>query len=390
MSGDLKQIIEKAKTILDGNWLGSSTKPSPHLYSHQWCWDSGFIAIGYARYNQERAQQELSTLFKAQWKNGMVPQIVFNPDALGSYFPEPDFWQVEQSRNCPSGYLTSGITNPPVHAIAALRIFQFAEDQEKAHNWLEEIYPKILAFHEYFYRERDPNREGLVYIRHPWESGLDNSPTWDPPLQAMKIDKEKLPPYERRDLKKGIPASQRPTDFDYDRYVFLVDLFRKNKYDEYAIYNECPFLVQDPLLNSILSKANEDLAEIARILGKDTGKIEEWHLQTNKALRNKMWHDSHGAFDVYDLVAKERIGTITSSGFMPLLCGAPTQEQAKVIYKFIESNSFCTMHDGNCFSIPNYNFEGDFFDEKKYWRGPIWINTNWLLMEGLNRYGFKE
>ncbi len=62
MSEDLVELIEKAKAVLDGNWLGHSTKPSQHLYPHQWNWDSGFIAIGYARYNQKRAQQELSTL----------------------------------------------------------------------------------------------------------------------------------------------------------------------------------------------------------------------------------------------------------------------------------------------------------------------------------------
>ena len=73
-----------------------------------------------------------------------------------------------------------------------------------------------------------------VYIRHPWESGLDNAPTWDLPLRSITIDKSSLPRYERRDLKKGIPRSQRPSDEDYDRYVYLVDLFRRLKYDEKA------------------------------------------------------------------------------------------------------------------------------------------------------------
>ena len=390
MSEELLKLIEKAKAVLDGNWLGNSTKPTPHLYPHQWNWDSGFIAIGYARYNQKQAQQELSTLFKAQWKNGMLPQIIFNREALGNYFPEPDFWQGERSLNYPEGVLTSGITMPPVHAIAALRVFNLASDKDAALDWLRDMYPRILALQKYFYRERDPNREGLVYIRHPWESGLDNSPTWDPPLKAMSIDKDKLPAYERRDLKKGIPASQRPTEDDYDRYVFLVDLFRRLNYDEKAIYEECPFLIQDPLFNSILCKANEDLLEIGEILEEDTGQIQEWYDQTNHAFREKLWHDTHGAFDVFDLKAGERIGTITSSGFIPLLCGAPTQEQAQIIYQVLESNSFCSIGDEGCFPIPNYNLEGDYLDTANYWRGPVWINTNWLLMHGLRRYGFKE
>jgi glycogen debranching enzyme len=199
-----------------------------------------------------------------------------------------------------------------------------------------------------------------------------------------------LPPYERKDLKKGIPKSQRPTDEDYDRYAYLVDLFRRLNYDEHAVYQECPFLVQDPLFNSILSKADEDLAYIGTLLGKDTAQLEEWHQQTNDALRKKLWHKSHGAFDVYDLVANERIGTITSSGFMPLLCGAPGKDEAQLMYQYLEANSFCSMHDGSCFSIPNYNLQGDYFDSKKYWRGPVWINTNWLLLQGLIRYEFQE
>ena len=84
------------------------------------------------------------------------------------------------------------------------------------------------------------------------------------------------------------------------------------------------------------------------------------------------------------------IETESASGFMPLLCRAPTTEMAQVIYKFLESNSFCTMHSNACFSVPNYNLYGENFDTANYWRGPVWINTNWLLMQGLIRYGFTE
>ncbi|MFQ5456307.1 MAG: hypothetical protein ACE5EA_08915 [Nitrospirota bacterium] len=29
-------------------------------------------------------------------------------------------------------------------------------------------------------------------------------------------------------------------------------------------------------------------------------------------------------------------------------------------------------------------------DTKNYWRGPVWINLNWMLYHGLKRYGFLE
>ena len=73
MSRIFSNYVEKAKRILDQNWMGASTKPAPALYPHQWNWDSGFIAIGRSHYDTARAMQEIETLFDAQWKNGMVP-----------------------------------------------------------------------------------------------------------------------------------------------------------------------------------------------------------------------------------------------------------------------------------------------------------------------------
>ncbi|MEL7171006.1 MAG: glycoside hydrolase, partial [Bacteroidota bacterium] len=30
------------------------------------------------------------------------------------------------------------------------------------------------------------------------------------------------------------------------------------------------------------------------------------------------------------------------------------------------------------------------FDSKRYWRGPIWPQMNWLVHAGLKRYGFHD
>lgn len=273
-----RAYVRQAQRILAGNWTGRYTKPTPNLYPHQWNWDSGFIAIGYTHFNAERAMQELASLFEHQWDNGMVPQIAFDPRALGNYFPEPDFWQI------PDGRMTSGISMPPLHATACLHIYRHARDQERVKEFLAAMFPKLLASHRYFYQHRDPRGEGLVYIRHPWESGLDNSPSWDRPLCHIEIEKEKLPRYRRKDLDHGVPSEQRPGDDDYDRYVYLVDLFRRLQYDEAAIYAQCPFLVQDVLFNSILCRAGRDLVEIGGILGADTQEAQLWADETSKAI----------------------------------------------------------------------------------------------------------
>ncbi len=384
---EIVELLKQAKKVLRRNWRGNFTVPSPNLYPHQWNWDAGFIAFGYAHFAPQRARRELNHLFAAQWKNGMLPQIVFDPKALGGYFPEPDFWQSERSLAHPTGFLTSGITMPPLHASAVWKVYRGCPTRQ-ARQWLHHLFPGLLKMHRYFYRERDPRREGLVYIRHPWESGIDNAPAWDAPLSKFPLRPEALPAYKRRDLQQNIPASQRPSDYDYDRYIYLVKLFRQLNYDESRIYQESPFLIQDPLTNSLLNRANEDLIRIARVVGEDDGEMREWYQQTSRALRTRLWHAEHGAFDCYDLANHTFIHSQIASAFLPLLCGAPTTRQANRIYQILESNSFCSMHNNHCFSIPNYDLQGEALDTRNYWRGPVWININWLLMQGLERYGF--
>jgi hypothetical protein len=121
MAKDYADLAQRAKEVLEGNWLGHATKPAPVLYPHQWSWDSAFIAIGYSHFNQSRAEKELRSLFEGQWQNGFVPHIVFNPKAK-DYSPGPEFWQTDRSPYASRKPRTSGIIQPPVHATAVLHI----------------------------------------------------------------------------------------------------------------------------------------------------------------------------------------------------------------------------------------------------------------------------
>src|SRR5213082_2578870 len=109
-------MAARAADLLRRNDLGGWTKAAPALYPHQWSWDSAFIAIGLARLDTRRAAEELRMLFKAQWTTGMVPHIVFNPAASG-YFPDPARWETTLSPAKPPEMQTSGMCQPPVHAI---------------------------------------------------------------------------------------------------------------------------------------------------------------------------------------------------------------------------------------------------------------------------------
>jgi glycogen debranching enzyme len=375
---------EEAKQVLDANWRDGYTIPSARLYPFQWNWDSGFIALGLACHRPERAIEEIRSMFAGQWANGMLPHIVFHkPDP--NYFPGPDAWQTARSAQSPRAVQTSGITQPPVFAFVVERIAALAFGKTAEWRAFEgEIYPKILAFHRYLYTFRDPHDEGLAYIQHNWEAGTDNSPAYDAALDALDVSQARDVSALRRDL-GSIDAAERPTNANYQRYVALMDLFIRCDYDDAKIARESPFLIQDVLFNSLLAKSNDALIAIARRLGEPTAQIEAWQAKTRASIRRKFWDADRGFYYSWDLRRDRRIPVKTSSGLMPLFAGVCEAEQAQGLAAHLAT--VFARDDGwkLCASVA---FDEAAFDARKYWRGPIWVNVNWMLHHGLVRYGF--
>jgi hypothetical protein len=386
-SNNLALLIRRAKMILDFNRIGSYTQPGPRLYPHQWSWDSAFIAIGYAHYDQRRATNELNHLFDSQWKNGLLPQIVFNPD-FSEYFPGVGFWHADRSPNAPHHHKTSGVVQPPVHATAVLHIYRHASDEAHARAFLETAFPQLAAWHEYLYRDRDPEHTGLVYIRHPWESGMDNSPMWDEFMLRLHLKPDEIPSYRRADTHL-VPAEDRPVNAAYDRFAWLVQFFAERDYDEAQIREDCPFLVQDVLFNSHLCQAGRDLAEIAQVLGKDPSPFEAQAEKTARAIDERLWDQDRGIYLDFDLVTGEPIRVYAAAGFAPLYAGVPDAERATRILDTLENSGF-NFEARDCYPVPSYDLYGYGFSPVQYWRGSVWININWLLLRGLQRYGFDK
>ena len=259
----LDEMTAAAIEVLRRNDLGGWTKAAPRLYPHQWSWDSAFIAIGLAHVDTARAAQELRSLFAAQWATGLLPHIVFNPDVPPeSYYPDAECWNVANlSADVPAGKLTSGLIQPPVHAIAAWRIREVAErrsaaDGAAADAFLREIYPRLFAWHRYLLTARDPEASGLVTIYHPWESGLDNSPRWDSAMAAIEVGE--LEPYTRFDLQHvPMPRSARPTRSTTAISGWSSCSSRLDYDDAVVEASGYPFLVKDVLISGILVAANE-------------------------------------------------------------------------------------------------------------------------------------
>jgi Trehalase len=371
--------------VLDANWMGHATRASARLYPHQWSWDSACIAMGYAGWNQARAQAELRWLFSGQWTDGLLPHIRFADNAR--YFPGPEFWQTHRSPHAPKHPKTSGIVQPPVHATAAWQVYRRARDGEQAKQFLRELMPGLVAWHEYLYRERTRDDAGLVEIWHPWESGMDNSPLWDDALARISPAREAIPDYTRVDL-DFVDAAQRPTDAEYDRYAYLVKLYRDLGYEAGRIREECPFVVYDVLFNSLLVQSNRDLAEIARVIERDPEPFEARAERTAAAIDAKLWDETEGSYGDYDVRADARIDAQTAAVFSPLFAGIPTEDRARLMRGRLRSSA--VVIDGLGQVVASVAPSDAKFDPALYWRGPVWPMINWIVHAGLRRYRFTD
>jgi glutaredoxin len=383
----LEKTVEQAKQVLAENQYGKSTKASRHLYPHQWNWDAGFIARGYLRYEPQKAYQEIRSLFQGQWSDGYLPHIIFNPDYL-NHFPGPDYWHANRSGRVPQGVHTSGITQPPVHASVVASALELDAEKGRARRFLRELYPKLRKLHECYYTHRDPHGENLVCIVHPWESGLDNSPLWDTPLSHVRgssVWAKKMAEISDR----GRAESGKPPCGYCEKYAYLVEGLYRADYDWMEILRNHPFQIQDVLFNTILCQSERDLGLIAETIGLDPQPHREKADELAAAVNRKLWNDEEGLYFNYDLVQKVATPKDTVFCYLPLFAGICSESQARRLIDNLKTHCYCVA-DRNCLGIPSYDMCQVDFDGEHYWRGPIWINICWYLIQGLRRYGVME
>jgi hypothetical protein len=367
-------LAGRARAVLAANDRGGYTVPTAGLYPFQWNWDSAFVAMGFATFDPDRALRELESLASGQWADGMIPHIVFHQSS-DSYFPGPEIWGTDHAPP------TSGITQPPVFGMALKDVAEkaLAAGLPDAEARIRALFRAVMRSHRWWRSARDPEDTGLVALLHNWESGSDNSPAWDDAL--ARVPSATVTPIRRKD-NMHVDASMRPSDLDYQRYIHLVDVYRGCGWRPAEQWRRAPFKVADVQSTAILARATEDLLTLADAFGEagDRAFLEELRASLAAGLM-RQWRPALGRFVNRDLIAGEDILAPTQAGFLPLIAldldagmtAAATGEITRQLSLQRVKALASTPADAPC------------FDERRYWRGPIWAVVNWLLIDGLRR-----
>ncbi len=221
-------------------------------------------------------------------------------------------------------------SQPPLLTWAAVKLTEQKSEQDMA--FIREIYPKLKRFHSW-YQASHRSAAGLYFWVHGYESGIDNAPRF----------------------------SNRDESVHYDiKGVEHVDL--------------SAYMVMDA----------EALSKMALALGlnAEATAYSDEAKNTAKLVRDRLWNSALGNFHDLDTKTGKFITHNTIASLFPLTAGIADGAQAALLMERVKSpKGFNTL-------IPFPTVErGDPTYEKDMWRGPVWINTAYLALEGVKRYG---
>ena len=226
-----------------------------------------------------------------------------------------------------SPYSFHPCTQPPILSLA-MRILN---EQDPDPEWIAELAPKLERHVQWMMANRDSDGYGLLEWQieanancRSGESGMDNSPRFDGAIQLDVPDFNAYVAYECESLALFLPEKRGYWQTQYDRLCRL--------------------------------------------------------------MRERLWSEECSMFVDYDVVSNKRTDIMANSGFLPLYCGAATEEQAaKMVEHLTNPETF-----GTPLRIPTIAKKNVQAYKKDMWRGPVWININYLISLGLHRYGYHD
>lgn len=193
--------------------------------------------------------------------------------------------------------------------------------------FLDEIYEPLCRWNNWWFEKNDNDHDGIAQYNHGFSSGLDDSPLWD----------------------EGMP-------------------------------------VESPELNTYLVMQMDALATMAGILGLPN-EAEQWRDKA-QSLAEKIiahfWDEEAGVF--WATHNHHPIRVLTPFNLYPLLTGRmPREIVERLVAHLKDPNEFWSAYP-----IPTVALNDPKFDASRMWRGPTWVNINYLFIEGLVRSGYDD
>ncbi|MEX0622238.1 MAG: trehalase family glycosidase [Candidatus Woykebacteria bacterium] len=372
------ELIAKAEEVLRGNlktgfskWANTNYKyicPASGHYRHQWFWDSCFNAIVLSHLNIDLAKNEIRSLLKVQRENGFIPHIIYWDQHNHNNLLTSLGARLESKFS--ASPTTSELIQPPLIAQAVEAIYK----KEKDVKFLQEVVPKLKAYYLWLSKYRDPDRDGLISIIAPYESGLDQSPAYDTVFGTAN----------RSSLISALVG----------RSVTLRNLLRN--YNTKKIFEDGYFNVEDVLVNSIYIKNLQVLSDLLHEIDNEEA-ARHFHHKALKGKETLIEHcyDKEDSF-FYDMAgqSEKKIKAKTIKGLLPLILDLPKTVVGNIVKNHVLNNKeFSLPYPIPTVAASEASFAPAakrFFGEPLLWRGPTWINTNWYIVSGLRKHGYKK
>jgi len=334
-------VLAEAERVLRQNWVEGSrgetrfsyTEPSPGRYPWQWYWDSCFAAIVWRRFEPSRARAELESLLAAQRPDGFLGHTIFWRSHVS--------WLRLLFYNVVSKRAEGTETIQPPLLAWAWRIAVGDPNEE----------PRIALHMDWLRQNRDLEGDGLLWIVQPDESGLDASPKFEEVWGR------------RANGRIGFPL--------------LVHRNRRLDWDARRVRDAGGPVLCEPLVNTLWSLS-------LRAMGRPSA---------TPALVDRLWDERRGLFLDEAQPGGVRPQTLTWASLAPLaLPDLPEEIGRRLVEEHLLSErEFLTPVAPPSVAVGERGYEpgGGRGPIRRYWRGPTWVNSAWLVWLGLRRLGYE-
>ncbi|WP_286261191.1 alpha-glucosidase [Thalassotalea atypica] len=156
------KIAVKSIETLTGNWrsaagslLHDSVTPSvtARWFNGTWAWDSWKHAYAMASFNGDTAKDNIRAMFDYQ----IASTDAVRPQDEGMVI-DAIFYNKDLPRGGDGGNWNERNTKPPLASWSVWQVYLATNDIA----FIEEMFPKLQRYHQWWYRNRDHNKNGLV------------------------------------------------------------------------------------------------------------------------------------------------------------------------------------------------------------------------------------